>query len=125
MERGGKKAPHQADHLVCPHRHRLVSLAQLFTHFWAGCQHTEERQSPTLLGPGKWYDHCHHHPTQAGTAHRLFAAGEGTITGMASLADLAAEASFQRFIDHQIHAFSGWHKGRDNEKQELATHRSW
>jgi hypothetical protein len=41
---------------------------------------------------------------------------------MPAEARLAAEASFQRFIDDQIPAFSGWHKGRDNEKQEVATH---
>ena len=41
---------------------------------------------------------------------------------MASLANLAAPASFQRFIDDQIHAGFGWHKGLDNEQKELATH---
>ena len=119
----GKPAAHQADHLLGPHRYCLVSLAQLFTDLRAGCQHTEERQSPTLLGPGKCDHHCHHDPAQARTAHRLFATGERTIPVMAALADLAAEASFQRFIDHQIHAFPGRHKGRDNEKQEVAAHR--
>jgi hypothetical protein len=43
---------------------------------------------------------------------------------MPAEARLAAPASFQRFIDHQIPAFSGWHKGGDNEKQEVATQRS-
>jgi hypothetical protein len=41
---------------------------------------------------------------------------------MASLADLAAPASFQRFIDHEIHASSFWHKGLDDEQEQLATH---
>jgi hypothetical protein len=42
---------------------------------------------------------------------------------MASLADLAAPAAFQRFIDHEIHAGSGWHKGFDDKQEQLATHR--
>jgi hypothetical protein len=125
MERRGAPAANQADHLLRPHPYSLMSLAQPFTHLWSGCQDTQERQGPTLLGPGKCDHHCHHDPAQAGTAHGLFAAGARTITVMASLADLAAPASFQRFIDHQIHAGSGWHKGRDNEKQELAAHRYW
>jgi hypothetical protein len=41
---------------------------------------------------------------------------------MASLADLAAPASFQRFIDHQIHTGSGFHKGLDDKQEQLATH---
>jgi hypothetical protein len=36
--------------------------------------------------------------------------------------DLAAEASFQRFIDHEIPAFSGWHKGLDEKQEQLANH---
>ena len=96
---------------------------QPFTHFWGGCQNAQERPGPTLPGPGKCDHHCHHDPTQAGTADGLLATGERTITVMPAFADLAAPASFQRFIDHQIHAGSGWHKGGDNEKQEVATHR--
>jgi len=41
---------------------------------------------------------------------------------MPAFADLAAEASFQRFIDDQIHAGSGWHKGLDDQQEQLATH---
>src|SRR5436309_14201025 len=36
--------------------------------------------------------------------------------------DLAAEASFQRFIDDQIPAFSSWHKGLDDQQEQLAAH---
>jgi hypothetical protein len=37
--------------------------------------------------------------------------------------DLAAPAPLQRFVNDQIHARTGWHKGLDNEEEELATHR--
>src|SRR6266496_2234198 len=68
--------------------------------------------------------------TTAITIHRRpglrtspLSAGEGTIAVMASEARLAAPASFQRFIDHEIPAFSGWHKGLDDQQEQLATHR--
>lgn len=42
---------------------------------------------------------------------------------MSSCADLAPPAPLQRFIDHQIDAGSYWHKGFDNEQEELAAYR--
>jgi hypothetical protein len=42
---------------------------------------------------------------------------------MAALADLAAPAPFQRFIDHQVHAGSCRDKGFDDQQEQLATRR--
>jgi hypothetical protein len=42
---------------------------------------------------------------------------------MPSFADLAAPPPFQRFVNHQIHAGSGWHKRLDDEQEQLAAHR--
>ena len=123
MERGGEPAADQADHLMRPHPYGLVPLAQLFTHFWGGSEYAQERQGPALLGPGKRHDDCHHDPAQSWAADFLFSAGESTVTVMPSFADLAAPASFERFINHQIDTSACWDKGLDNEKQELVTHR--
>jgi hypothetical protein len=38
----GKPTPDQADHLLRPHRHRFVPLAQPFTDLRGGCQHTQK-----------------------------------------------------------------------------------
>ena len=56
----GKPATHQANHLLRPQRHRLVSLAQPFTHFVGRRQDTQERQRPFLLRPGEGHDDGHH-----------------------------------------------------------------
>ena len=105
-----------------PHPHGLVPLAQPFTHLWGRGEDAQERQGPSLLCPGKCHDHCHHDPAQPRAAHRAFPAGEGTVSIMPSFADLAAPPPLQRFVNDQIHARSGWHKGLDNEQEELATH---
>jgi len=42
---------------------------------------------------------------------------------MASYADLAAPASLERFVTHQIHAGSGWHTGFDDAQEDMAAHR--
>jgi hypothetical protein len=41
---------------------------------------------------------------------------------MPAFADLATPAPFQRFINDQIPAFSGWHKRLDDQQEQLATH---
>ena len=41
---------------------------------------------------------------------------------MPSFADLAAPTPLQRFVNHQIHTGSGWHKGLANQQEQLATH---
>jgi hypothetical protein len=42
---------------------------------------------------------------------------------MASFADLAAPSPLQRFIDHQVDAGFRWHKGLDDEQEQLAADR--
>jgi hypothetical protein len=44
---------------------------------------------------------------------------------MPSFADLAAPPPLERFVNHQIDTRSGWHKGLDNEQEQLAAHRQW
>ena len=80
----GKPAADQADHLVSPQSHCLVSLAQLCTDFRGGCQHTQKGQGPALLRPGHGDDDCHHDPSQARAAHRPLSARESAIAVMPS-----------------------------------------
>jgi hypothetical protein len=110
-----------ADHLMRPHRDGLVSLAQPFTDLQSGCQHTQKGQGPALLRPRHGDDDRHHDPSQAKTAHRPVVAREGAIALMPWFADLAAPASLQRFVNHQIHAGAGWHKGLDEDQEQLPT----
>ncbi len=42
---------------------------------------------------------------------------------MSPFADLAAPPPLQRFINDQIHTGADWHKGLDDEQEQLATHR--
>ncbi|HLI07346.1 MAG TPA: hypothetical protein VKV40_12320 [Ktedonobacteraceae bacterium] len=35
---------------------------------------------------------------------------------------LGTPASLPRFVNDQVHAGSCWHKGRDDEQEQLATH---
>src|SRR5436309_331485 len=123
MERGGEPSANQADHLMRPHPHGLVSLAQPFTH------------APRVVASTH----------KKGKAHLCFVQGSVTTTAItihrrpglrtsrsrleSALSrecprrlDLAAEASFQRFIDDQIPAFSSWHKGLDDQQEQLAAH---
>jgi hypothetical protein len=123
MERRGEPSTDQADHLMRPHPHGLLSRAQPFTPVRSGCQHTHERQRPPLCCPGERRHHRHHDPSQSRTPYRPLSAGESTLTVMASRADRATPAPFQRVIDHEIHAGSGWHNGLDDQHEHLATHR--
>ncbi|GHO80089.1 hypothetical protein KSD_78600 [Ktedonobacter sp. SOSP1-85] len=41
---------------------------------------------------------------------------------MPSFADLAAPPSFECFVDYQIDTRSDWHKGLDDEQEQLAAH---
>jgi hypothetical protein len=114
--------PDQTDHLMRPHADGLVALAQSCAHFWSGCQHAQEGQGPSLLCPGEANDDGHHDPAQPRAAHRAFFAGEGAIAVMAAFADLAAPAPFERLVNDQLYAGSGWHKRLDDEQEQLAVH---
>ena len=105
-----------------PHPNRLVSLAQLFTDFRSRGEYAQERQGASLLCPGKGHDHCQHDPAQSRAASRAFTASEGAVALLPSFPDLAAPPPLQCLINAQLHACSGFHKGLNKEKQELATH---
>lgn len=119
----GQPAADQANHLLGSPPNGFVPLAQPLTHFRGGRQDAQERQGPALLGPGNRYHYSHHDPAESWTADRSLATGERTIAVMAALADLAAPAPFQRFIDHQVHAGFCRDKGLDDQQEQLATHR--
>ena len=72
-----------ADHLMCPHPHGLVSLAQLFTYAPRVVARTHQKGKAHLCArPRERHQHCHHDPAQARTAHRPLSAGERTRTVM-------------------------------------------
>jgi hypothetical protein len=124
MERRGKPSTDQADHLMCPHPDRLVPLAQPFTHGQRVVARTHKKGNAPFCFVQAMVT------TTAITIQRN--PGLRTFRSRLESAlsrewprrlDLAAEAAFERFINHQIDPRACWDKGRDNEKQELATHR--